>query len=180
MSTYKDSLNSAMTYLGMDPLFRVCGYNVTPPGGSGGGSFNGVPLEHRIECPLQEATMAGVAIGMSLTGLLPLIWIERFDFIYRALDPLALHLDKLAQLSDGIHRPACIIRVVIGKRTTPLFTEPTHTSDLTRAMCEILSFRVVKLMWKDSILNEYQRALSDLKMYRKSTMLIEDADLYGS
>lgn len=177
--TYKDLLTQAMTELGKDPLFRVVAYNCTPPGGSGGGSFNGVPLDQRIEMPLAEANMAGVAIGLSLAGFHSLIFLERFDFIYRALDPLALHLDKLAQLSDGIHKPACIIRVVIGKRTTPLFTEPTHTSDLTRAMCEILSFRVVKLMWKDSILSEYERALSDLKMYRKSTMLIEDADLYN-
>lgn len=167
-----------MTDLGEDPLFRVVGYNVTPPGGSGGGSFKNVPEEQRIEMPLAEANMAGVAIGMSLAGLRCLCFFERFDFIYRALDALALHLDKLSQLSNGIHRPACIIRVVIGKRTKPLFTEPTHTSDLTLAMCGILSFRVVKLMWKDSILNEYTRAMSDLKM-NKSTLLVEDADLYN-
>jgi pyruvate/2-oxoglutarate/acetoin dehydrogenase E1 component len=177
--TYKETLTAAMTKLAEDPLFRVVGYDVCKSGGAGGGTFAGVPESMRLEMPLQEQTMAGVAIGMSLMGLRPLLWIERFDFIFRALDPLVLHLDKLGAMSHGIHRPACIIRVAIGNRSTPMFAGPTHTADLTKSMCELLSFRVVKLMWKESILNEYERALSDLKDH-KSTMLIEDLDLMNT
>lgn len=177
MSIYKDEIASAMTELGKDPLFRVVSYNCTPPGGSGGGSFNGVPLENRIEHPLAEQNMAGVAIGMALGGFRTMLFVERFDFIFRCLDPLVLHLDKLAELSGGLYKPAIIIRTVIGKRTTPLFTEPTHTGDYTTAMRDLLSFRVVKLMWASSILSEYRKAMSDLRE-NKSTMLIEDADLY--
>jgi len=177
--TYKALLTEAMIQLGSEDRVRFIGYDMIPSAGSQGGTLNGVPLEKRIEMPLAESLMASAAVGMSLGGFLPVLVFERFDFIFRALDPLVLHLDKLAVLSQGLHRPACIIRVAIGNRTTPMFAGPTHTEDLTVAMRDMLSFRVTKLMWKASILNEYAHALSDLKM-NKSTMLIEDLDLYGT
>ncbi len=177
--TYKQLLTEAMTTLAKDPLVRFVGYDLIPSAGSQGGTLNGVPMEQRVEMPLAESLMASAAIGMSLAGLLPVLVYERFEFILRSLDPLILHLDKLERLSGGLHRPACIIRVAIGNRTTPMFAGPTHTSDLTVAMRDLLSFRVVKLMWKSSILSEYERALSDLKNH-KSTLLVEDLDLFNT
>lgn len=173
---YKAALTEAMTACARDPLFRAIGYNVCASGGAGGGTFSGVPESQRIEMPLAEGICASAAIGMSLGGYKPLLWIERFDFILHSLDSICNHLDKLAALSEGVHRPACIIRVAVGKRTTPLFTEPTHTQDLTVAMRDMLSMRVVQLKWTSSIVAEYARAMQDLNEHR-STLLVEYRDL---
>lgn len=178
MSTYKDHLCSAMTFLGMDPLFRVASYNVTPPGGSGGGTFNGVPIEQRTECPLAEHNMAGICVGLSLAGFLPMLWLERADFSLLAADAIVNQLDKLALLSNGIHRPAVIIRVCVGNKEKPLFTEPTHVQNFSEAFRRMVTFPVIELHWVDSIQFEYRKAFARMKNDRISTMIIEFKDRY--
>lgn len=174
--TYKDAIAAAITECAKDPLFRVVGYNVCAEGGAGGGTFAGVPEGQRIEMPLAEGICASVAIGMSLGGFKPLLWIERADFVFHALDAIVNHLDKLALLSNGMHRPACIVRMAVGKKRTPLFTEPTHTQDLTVALRDMLGCRVVQLKWTSSIQSEYRKAMADLNEHR-STVLVEYRDL---
>lgn len=174
--TYKGLLTQAMALLSQEPRFIVCGYNTTKPGGCGGGTFNLVPPNQLIEMPLAECLNAGVSIGLSLAGYIPLLWIERMDFLPHALDAIVNHLDKLATLSNGLHKPACIIRTAIGKRTVPLFTGPTHTQDFSTAIQHMVSFPVKKLMWKSSIIPEYLDAMEAAHNGR-STMLVEDNDL---
>lgn len=175
--TYKDTLREAMTMLGSHPDVRFIGYNVTQPGGSAGGTLAAVHESQRIEMPLAESLCASVAVGMSLGGFIPALWIERMDFLPHALDAIVNHLDKLRLLSSGIHKPACIIRTAIGKRRVPLFTGPTHCQDFSVTLQQMVSFPVKKLMWKTSIVREYEAALNAARA-GESTMLVEDCDLY--
>ena len=176
--TYRDHLIAAITEIGKDPAFRVVGYNTTPPGGSGGGSFNGVPLEQRIETPLAEPLMASVACGLSLAGYKVMLWHERGDFIFGSLDSICNHVDQLASLSNGIHRPAVIYRICVGNKLAPLFTGPTHTRNPANALRELVSFPVVELKWPLSIQREYAKAWDRLVNERKSTILVEFKDMY--
>lgn len=155
-----------------------CGYNVCDAGGAGGGSFKCFPPERRQEMPLAENLMAGAAIGLSLQGFIPILWIERFDFALCCLDQIVNHLDKLAALSEGVHRPVCIIRVVVGNSKTPLFTGVTHSSDYTNALREMVSFKVERLTHKSLIASQYQFALNRAENKRESTLLVEYKDQY--
>lgn len=175
--SYKDHLKLAMEFLAEDPMVCFTGYNLIPSGGSCAGTLKDVSPSQINECPLAECLMSGVAIGMSLAGYRSVLIFERFDFIHHALDALSNHLLRMNELSGGIHKPACIIRVAIGKRTTPLFTEPTHCFDYTNAMREMMpSLKIKRLMWPMGIEIAYKQAYADL-LEHKSTLLVEDRDL---
>lgn len=177
--TYKDHLFAAMAELAKNESVIPVGYNVCDAGGAGGGSFKCFPSDRRQEIPLAENLMTGAAIGLSLQGFIPVLWIERFDFVLCCLDQIVNHLDKLAVLSEGVHRPACIIRVVVGNSKTPLFTGVTHSSDYTDAVREMVSFKVERLTHKSLIEQQYQFALSRVKNKRESTLLVEFKDQYS-
>jgi len=174
MTTYRDCLSGAMELLAANPKTFVVGYNSTA-----GGTCNSFPVDRRPEMPLAEALCAGVAIGMSLNGFVPILWIERMDFILHSLDQIVNHLDKMALLSNGIHKPAVIIRVATGNKNTPLLTGPTHTQDFSVPLRHMVTFPVIQLKWASSIIPEYQKSL-ERALNGTSTMLVEDRDLYAT
>lgn len=170
--TYRDHLSAAMKTLAAESKAVVVGYNSTA-----GGTCECFDASRRFEMPLAENLMMGAAVGMSLDGLIPIVWFERFDFVLCAMDALVNHLDKLALLSEGVHRPACIIRVAVGNSKTPLFSGPTHTQNFSEPLRHMLSFPVIELRWKPSIEGAYAMALSEARRGR-STMLVEFRDFY--
>ena len=171
---YKDELIKAMTWLGEQPETWVIGYNTKHS--LAGGTLSGVPNDRIIEMPLAEALMSGVAVGLSLDGKIPILFFERMDFMTLAMDQIVNHLDKIGQISNGIHKPAVLIRVAVGNKQKPLFTGPTHTQDFSRAFREMVSFPVVQLKWETSIMTEYEKAYRRAKT-GTSTMLVEYRDL---
>lgn len=173
MTTYKDHLVGAMEMLAENPRTMIVGYNTTC-----GGTASCFPPERRPELPLAEALCAGVATGLSLQGYIPVLWLERMDFILHSLDQIVNHLDKLSLLSNGLHKPAVIIRVAVGNKRTPLLTGPTHCQDFSLAIANMVSFSVVRLMWTLSIIPEYEKALQRA-LNGQSTMLVEYRDLYN-
>lgn len=174
--TYKDCITDSMKWLGEQEDTWVCGYNCKYS--LFGGSLKDFPNERIIEMPLAEALMTGVAIGMSLSGVIPILPFERMDFTTLAMDQLVNHADKLRKLSSGQHAPAVIIRCCAGNKNTPLLTGPTHCQDFSRAFREMVDFPVVQLKWSSSIMLEYQKAYERAKIERISTMLVEYKDLY--
>lgn len=174
--TYKDHITAAMTMLGEDKDTCVVGYNTLY--GKAAGTLNGFPEDRIFEMPLAENLMLGAAIGMSLDGRIPIVWVERADFLTCGMDAIVNHLNHIGKLSDGLHKPTCIIRVCVGNKKTPLFTGPTHTQDFTSAMKALVSFPVVSLWWSNKIEEEYAYALA-LAKQGTSTMLFEYKDQYG-
>ena len=163
-----------MDWLGEQPDTWAVGYNVKYS--LAGGTLGGFPNERIIEMPLAEALMTGVAIGMSLDGCVPILFFERMDFLTLAMDQIVNHLDKIGTLSEGLHKPAVIIRVAVGNKQKPLFTGPTHTQNFSRAFREMVSFPIVELKWESSIFHEYEKAYRRAKR-GESTMLLEFRDL---
>lgn len=175
--SYRDELLKAMEVLAQDPQVCFVGYNLCPAGGSAGGSIKGVPAEKIFEMPLAENLMAGAAIGLSLDGRIPVLWFERMDFLLCGLDALVNHLNQISTLSEGVHKPAVIIRVCVGNRNAPLFTGPTHVQDFTETVKKMVSFNVVPLIHTETIKTHYRYALGAARN-GVSTMLVEYKDRY--
>lgn len=175
MSEYKDAIAAAMTALGQEPEICFVGYNVRY--GKAAGSLNGVPEDKLLEFPLAENLMMGAAIGLALDGRIPVVYFERADFLTNAMDAIVNHLAKLDELSEGLHRPACIIRVVVGNSATPLFTGPTHCQDFSDAMIRMVSFPVWEMREQSPVAMYYSNALRHARS-GLSTMLFEFKDNY--
>lgn len=175
MTSYKDILTEAMSSLAQDQMIRFVGYNCRY--GRAGGTLAGVAEEQCMEMPLSENLMAGACVGLSLEGLFPVLWLERFDFAACCVDALVNHLLKLRELSRGIHCPAAIIRVAVGNSKTPLFTGATHCQDFSDAF-EAMGMPVMRLTDKSLIKRCYASAYENL-FKRETTMVVEWRDLYG-
>ena len=174
--SYKDQLTIAMNKLASEPKTRFIGYGVKI-GGQAAGTLKQVDPSQLIETPVAENLMASMAIGLSLKGLKPVVFIERMDFILNALDAIVNHLDKIKLMSRGEFSPAVIFRVVVGNKTKPLFTGATHTQDFSRAIGQMVNFPVIGLRHAEQVQPGYDMALTNMAG-GNSTMLIEYKDLY--
>jgi len=173
--TYKEQLALAMDNLAADKATRFIGYGVKI-GGRALGTLKNVPDAQLIETPVAENLMVGLATGLSLAGLRPVVFIERMDFILNALDAIVNHLGAAKTISRGQFRPAAILRVVVGNRHKPLYTGPTHVQDFTHAIRLMVDFPVVRLTEPHQIAPAYFEAHEGLHCGR-STMLVEHKDL---
>ncbi len=172
--SYKDELTKAMESLAQDPLVRFVGYGVKI-GGRAGGTLKNVSDSQLIEMPVAENLMVGFAIGLSLKGLKPVVFIERMDFWWNASDAIVNHLDKINQISHGEFTPTMILRIVVGNRNKPLFTGATHTRDYSPSLQAAVSFPVTNLTHAPTIGIHYRTA--HIMMSIQSTALIEYKDL---
>jgi pyruvate/2-oxoglutarate/acetoin dehydrogenase E1 component len=169
----REQLTESMTMLGRHPEFVALGYNCRY--GKAMGTMSGVPEDKLWEMPLAENLMLGAAIGVSMEGKIPLVWVERCDFILCGLDAIVNHLNHISGLSGGIHKPVAIIRVCVGNSKSPLFTGPTHCQDFSNEIKGMVSFPVVSLWWSKTIIEEYASAMIRARE-GISTMLFEFKD----
>lgn len=161
--------NAAMRMLAQRPGAVFIGQGVAADGIATFADFAGVPLSQRVEFPVAEELNVGAAIGLALTGYLPIVCIPRIDFLLRAMDQLVNHLDKLEQMSCGQFKPKVIIRARVGAKT-PLNAGPQHTQDHTAALKLLLtSVHVVKIEEIAGIMPAYEAALAR----QGSTLVIE-------
>lgn len=175
MNTYKEALTAAMIDLATDPAVRFIGYGVKI-GGRAHGTLKSVSDSQLVETPVAENLMVGLAIGMSLAGLRPVVFIERFDFILNALDAIVNHLDKIETMSRGQFKPAVILRVVVGNKDKPFFTGATHTQDFTETVRDMVKFAVYRL--DDAFdVNDCYPAARKNQLRGRSSMLVEYKDL---
>jgi pyruvate/2-oxoglutarate/acetoin dehydrogenase E1 component len=181
MSAYKDQLTAAMDLLAADPKVRFVGYGLLR--GRAGGTLKNVPDKQILEMPTAENLMTGVAIGLSLRGLKPLLYFERADFMLNAADAIVNHLAAMKDLSDGEFNPTCIIRVTIGNSRKPLFTGPVHTQNFCAAFKAMLPREIAILKLgedegKREVIEEaYRCALAGLGRWH-STVIFEEKDLW--
>lgn len=173
--SYKDAVKQSMTMLGRDPLTRICGYGLKV--GHESGFFSGVPFDSLQEFIVAEGLMTSAAIGMALCGLKPVVYLERADFLYNALDAICNHLDKCREISNGEFNPCVIFRVTIGNKHKPLFTGATHTFDPSDAMEHLVRFPIYgPLRTAEEVLAAYERAKKDQDDGRCSSMIFELKD----
>lgn len=171
--TYKEQITAAMSLLANDARARFIGYGLA--NGRAGGTLVGVNPHQIVETPVAENLMTGVAIGLSLSGLRPVVYFERCDFILNALDAIVNHLSAARYISRDEFLPAVIIRVVVGNRSKPLFTGRTHTQDFHLALARLVDFPVVRLSPDRDIPAVYETA-RQAQERGESTLILEYKD----
>jgi len=136
--SYKDAMSEAMTALGnLGAIF--IGYNVAR--GDAMGTLKRVPNDQKLETPVAENLMSGLAIGMSFEGFLPVLYFERHDFMLVAMDAIVNHIDKIERISHGDYKVPIIIRAVTAD-AGPFYSGITHSQDFTKMLREAVSFPV--------------------------------------
>jgi 2-oxoisovalerate dehydrogenase E1 component beta subunit len=90
-----------------------------------------------IDTPLAEAGMVGVAVGMALAGLKPVLEIQFDGFIFPALNQICCHVARMARRVAEPDAMSIVIRVPVGGRirATELHAESpeayfAHTPEL--------------------------------------------------
>lgn len=171
--TYKQALANAMAMLATDPARRFIGYGLLH--GRAAGTLKGIPDEQILETPVAENLMVAMATGLSLTGLKPLVFIERCDFVLNALDALVNHLDKINLISRGQFTPAAIIRIVVGNRHGGLKTGATHIQNFGPELSTMLPYCVVReVLYADEVKSAYALAAVSRN---KTHVILEYKDL---
>lgn len=175
--SYKAALTQANTALAQDPRTIFLGYGITKTHALG--TLKHVPAAQLLEMPVAENLMVGAAIGLSLAGRLPVVYIERCDFLLNAMDAIVNHLNAIPITSKGEFKPAVILRIVVGNRKKPLFTGHTHTQDFSEALAKMVSFQVVQLDFPSPMAVSAAYAAASIRQqeFGESTALFEYKDL---
>jgi pyruvate dehydrogenase E1 component beta subunit len=169
--SYKQALIDANTKLASYSNVRFLGYGLEK--GRALGTLKNVKNEQIIEMPVAENLMMGFAIGLALQGYVPVVFIERMDFLMNAMDAMVNHLDKIAKISNKEFFPKVIIRCVVGNIDKPLYTGITHTQDFSEEIKKMVSFPVWKLKDEGDIASLYDLSIK----VSSPVMLIEYKDL---
>jgi deoxyxylulose-5-phosphate synthase len=169
---YKTAVKQSMEMLARIPNTIFIGYNVRY--GSAYGTLADVPEEQRLETPVAENLMAGLAMGMSLLGFKPILFFERHDFIFNAMDALVNQVDKITMITRGEFVFPIIIRAVAGS-VKPFYAGLTHTSDLVRLFQHSFYFPVVVPMTAGEVLGVYEEAAK----FDRPVLVVEYKELHG-
>lgn len=167
---YKEAVNWSMRMLADNGAIFV-GYNVGCSDAYG--SLIDVPDDQRLETPLAENLMAGLALGMSLERFKAVLFFERHDFIYNALDILVNQADIIDFLSDGQYSFPIIIRAVAGS-VKPFYAGITHTSNLEELFEKIFTFPTYAPKTAEEVISAYKIALDS----RRPVLISERKELY--
>ncbi len=104
--------------LGLDKNMFVMGQGVDDPSGMFGMTLN---LQEKFgkdrvfDTPLSENALTGIAVGAALTGMRPVYFHNRPDFLLLAMDQIANHAAKYSFMFAGRMRVPLVIIAVIGK-----------------------------------------------------------------
>ncbi len=168
--SYKDAMIKSMTDLGKEGAIFI-GYNVLY--GNAIGTLTNVADEQKLETPVAENLMTGLAIGMSFEGFMPVLYFERHDFMLVAADAIINHVDKIERLSHGEFKVPIIIRAVTAD-AGPFYSGITHSQDFTKMFRSAVSFPVIDP--KNGA--EIQEAILGAKQSKRPVMIIERKSKY--
>jgi pyruvate/2-oxoglutarate/acetoin dehydrogenase E1 component len=108
------ALNSALSEeMERDPNIVLLGEDIGRRGGVflvTEGLLDRYGEDRVIDTPLTEMGIVGVAIGMALYGLKPVVEIQFVDFIYEAFDQIVSNLAKIRFRSGGQYKAPIVIR----------------------------------------------------------------------
>jgi len=152
--SYKDAVNQMMTEFGEDGMVFI-GYNVAK--GDAMGTLKNVPMDQKLETPVAENLMSGLAIGMSFEGFKPVLYFERHDFMLVAMDAIGNHIDKIERISHGEYKLPIIIRAVEAFGG-PFYSGPTHHQDFTNVLKTLVDFPVLDPVTGVDVLKAFKGA----------------------
>jgi len=169
---YKDAIKQSMEMLAENENTIFLGYNIRY-GSKAYGTLTNISNNKKIETPVAENLMVGLATGLALEGYRPIIYFERHDFMLNALDGIVNHLSKIERMSAGDYKTPVTIRAVIGSRY-PLNPGPQHTQDFTEAFKKMIDFPIYEPKTSSEVIKTYEI----VKNSKRPLMVIERRDLY--
>jgi pyruvate/2-oxoglutarate/acetoin dehydrogenase E1 component len=144
MSSVLESLNSGLHRAFSDnPKVHLLGEDVLDPYGGAFKVTRGLSTsfpERVITTPVSEAGFVGVAAGMALRGLRPVVEIMFGDFISLITDQLINHIAKFNWMYNGQVSVPLVIRTPMGGRRG---YGPTHSQSLEKLFLGIPGLRVL-------------------------------------
>jgi len=139
MTTVLESLNSALhRALGSDPNVVFIGEDILDPYGGAFKVARGLSTAFPgrvLTTPISEASLVGLATGMALRGLRPVVEIMFGDFLALAADQLINHAAKFRWMYNGGKSPSqqvslpMVVRTPMGGRRG---YGPTHSQTLEK------------------------------------------------
>lgn len=103
--TYREAIRAALDdELGTDPSVVLLGEDIAKAGGpfkTSEGLYEKYGGDRVIDTPISENGFTGAALGMSLTGMRPVVEIMFSDFLPTAFDAIAMQLPKWRFMSGG-------------------------------------------------------------------------------
>ena len=167
---FKEAVTKAMTELSDQGAIFI-GYSLIP--GDAMGTLKNVPNIQKIETPIAENLMMGLAIGMSFEGFKPVVYFERHDFMLVAADAIGNHLDKIDRISLGEFKPSVILKTIVDDGGL-FYSGPTHSQDFTKTFKTLVNFPVLVPETADEALDMYRFAMQN----SGSTMIVEKKSLH--
>ncbi len=119
MTTVLESLNTALHRTFADPRVHLIGEDILDPYGGAFKVTRGLSTQFpdRVHTsPISEAGMVGVATGMALRGLLPVVEIMFGDFTTLIADQLINHAAKFRGMYNDQVRVPLVVRTPMGGR----------------------------------------------------------------
>ena len=168
--SYKEAMIQSMDELAKSGAIFI-GYNVKF--GNAIGTLKNVSEDQKVETPVAENLMAGLAIGMSFEGFKPVLYFERHDFMLVAADAIINHIDKIERISHGEFKVPIIIRAVTAD-AGPFYSGITHSQDFTNLFKSSLNFPVIDP--KNGV--EVLKAFKGARISGRPAMIIERKSLY--
>ena len=144
MQTVLDSLNTGLHQAcAEDPGVYILGEDILDPYGGAFKVTRGLSSAFPgrvLTTPISEAGMTGVAVGMALRGLRPVVEIMFGDFITRAADQMINHAAKFRWMYNQQVRVPLVLRTPMGGRRG---YGPTHSQSLEKLFLGAPGLRVL-------------------------------------
>lgn len=176
MPTILESLNTALhSALAADQRVIILGEDILDPYGGAFKVTRGLSSAYPdrvLTTPVSEAGIIGIATGMALRGLRPVVEIMFGDFITLAADQLINHVSKFRFMyNEQVHVPL-IIRTPMGGRRG---YGPTHSQSLEKFFMGVPGLRVLAVNPFD---DPGGRLLHTILEDENPTLFIENKLLY--
>jgi len=144
MPTVLDSLNAGLRHaFDADPSVYHLGEDILDPYGGAFKVTRGLSTAYPnrvLTSPVSEAGIVGIAAGMALRGLRPVVEIMFGDFLTLAADQLVNHIAKFRWMYNDQVRVPLVIRTPMGGRRG---YGPTHSQTLEKLFMGIPGLLVV-------------------------------------
>jgi pyruvate/2-oxoglutarate/acetoin dehydrogenase E1 component len=144
MTSVLESLNSALHQAFKDnPNVYLLGEDILDPYGGAFKVTRGLSTnfpDRVLTTPISEAGIVGVAAGMAMRGMHPVVEIMFGDFITLAADQLVNHLAKFRWMYNDQVRLPIVIRTPMGGRRG---YGPTHSQTLEKLLLGVPGLQVI-------------------------------------
>lgn len=167
-TTYIRAINEAMAEeLKREETVVLIGEDVGLSGGAfvaSRGLFKEFGENRVIDTPMCEASFVGVALGMAMTGMRPVVEIMFMDFMTFCMDSVVNQIAKTRYMSGGQFSAPLVIRTLAGGG---LSAGPQHSQSLEAWFCHVPGLKVV-----------YPATPYDVKGLLKASIRDEDPVLF--